>query len=342
MSRVVIALDAMGGDHAPQSVLDGAELALRKEKNLFFLIFGKQELLDPLLRGRTDLLQASSLRYTDEVIEASLKPSQALRSFRQSSMRLAIETVAAGEAQAVVSAGNTGAYVALAKMLLKMITGIDRPALPALIPSMNGSTVLLDAGANLICDVENLVQFALMGECFARILLQKSSPSVGLLNIGSEESKGHAILHETAQHLRDMPSLNFYGFIEGSDIVRGTVDVVVTDGFSGNLVLKAIEGAAHFFPKLLRSYLSKSLQGKIGYKIASPAFEAFKNHIDPSLHNGTLLLGLKGLAVKSHGGMEGVGLASAIQVAAYMAQQNLVQTIEKRQLEREQECRCVL
>lgn len=332
----------MGGDYAPHSVLDGAELALQKDPGLFFLIFGRQDQLDPLLKEKKQLVQASSIYHTDEVIEASLKPTQALRGFKRSSMRLAIEAVASGQAHAVVSAGNTGAYVALAKMLLKMISGIDRPALPALIPSMTGTTVLLDVGANLICDVENLIQFSLMGECFARTLLQKTAPSIGLLNIGSEESKGHAVLHETAQQLKEMPSLNFRGFIEGSDIARGTVDVVITDGFSGNLVLKAIEGTAHFFNKLLRSSLSQSIRGKVGYKIASPAFEAVKNHIDPRLHNGTLLLGLRGLAVKSHGGMDAVGLSNAIQVASHMVQKNLVQTIEKRQLEREHECRSML
>ncbi|MEI8295205.1 MAG: phosphate acyltransferase PlsX, partial [Alphaproteobacteria bacterium] len=335
MNRICIALDAMGGDHSPRCVLGGADLALQDDTNLYFHIFGNKEQILPLWQSTQRLRHFSEIHHTDEVITPELKPAQALLGFKKSSMRLAIACVAAGEAQAVISGGNTGAYVALSKVLLKMITNIDRPVLPALMPSIKGTTVLLDVGANLNCDAENLVQFAIMGECFARILLQKESPSIGLLNIGSEESKGHPALHEAAQMLKKMPNLNFYGFIEGSDITLGTVDVVVTDGFSGNLVLKAIEGSAHFFAQLLRDALGSSLRGRLGYKMAAPAFTKIKEQIDPRHHNGTLFLGLKGLAVKSHGGTDAVGFANAIQVAASMVQKNLVSSIEERQIARE-------
>lgn len=335
MSRICLALDAMGGDNSPHAVLAGAELALQHNPYLYFHIFGHQDQVLPLWKTTQRLSSVSQIHHTDEVIPPALKPTQALRSLKHSSMRLAIESVASGEAQAVISGGNTGAYVALSKMLLKMITHIDRPVLPALIPSIKGTTVLLDVGANLHCDAENLVQFAIMGECFARILLQKEAPSIGLLNVGSEESKGHLALHEAAQMLRQIPGLNFYGFIEGSDITLGTVDVVVTDGFSGNLVLKAIEGTAQFFARLLRDTLSSSVRGQLGYKIATPAFTKIKEQIDPRHHNGTLFLGLKGLAVKSHGGTDAVGFANAIHVAVRMVQRELVLSIEERQLAKE-------
>jgi len=335
MSRICLALDAMGGDNSPHAVLAGAELALQHNPHLYFHVFGHQEQVLPLWQATQRLSGASQFHHTDEVIPPNLKPTQALRSLKHSSMRLAIESVASGKSQAVISGGNTGAYVALSRMLLKMITHIDRPVLPALIPSIKGTTVLLDVGANLHCDAENLVQFAIMGECFARILLQKEAPSIGLLNIGSEESKGHSALHEAAQMLRQIPGLNFCGFIEGSDITLGTVDVVVTDGFSGNLVLKAMEGTAQFFARLLRDTLSSSIRGQLGYKIAAPAFTKIKEQIDPRHHNGTLFLGLKGLAVKSHGGTDAVGFANAIHVAVRMVQKGLVLSIEERQLARE-------
>lgn len=327
----VIALDAMGGDKAPLCVLEGAVRALKTHPGIRFLIYGQQDVVLPLIKASKPLIESSEFIHADDVVSADTKAVTALRSLKHSSMRLAIEAVATGKAQAVVSAGNTAAYVALSKMILKMIEGIDRPALPAILPSPHSSTILLDAGANLQCDADILTQFAVMGECFAQVLLGKTQPSVGILNVGSEDSKGHPVLQETAQMLRELSEFNFQGFVEGSDVPLGKTDVVVTDGFSGNLVLKAIEGTAHLVVTTLKKALSASPRGRLGYLMAQPAFKTFKKLMDPRLHNGTLFLGLKGLAVKSHGGMDGIGFANAVLVAVKMIDQKLIEKIMDRQ-----------
>jgi len=328
----ILALDAMGGDIGPKVIVEGAAMALSQstQRSLSFLLFGDKTLIQAQLDKFPDLRQKSTIIHTDILITNDTKPAAAVRMGRKSNLGMAVDAVAKGQAHAVVSAGNTGAYMALSKILLKTLKGIDRPAIPAVMPTIKGKTVVLDLGANIDCSAENLVQFALMGEAFSRQILNLEHPSVGLLNIGSEDLKGNATVQKAAQLLKDIQDLNFSGFVEGNDITAGTIDVVVTDGFSGNIVLKAIEGAAHLFKHLLEKSLSSSWLGKLGYLLARSCFKEFKNRIDPRFYNGAVFLGLKHIAVKSHGGTDSIGFANAIHVAVQMAQSNLIDKIEQR------------
>ncbi len=315
-ARTVIALDAMGGDAGPAMTIAGAALALERYPKLSFLIFGDEAKVRPLLDRYPLLAAASELRHTPDSISADMKPSIALRQGRKSSMRLAINAVAQGEAKSVVSAGNTGALMAMAKFALKTMPGIDRPAIATVFPTQKGECVVLDLGANLECDAENLVQFALMGAIFCSAVLGVTHPSVGLLNIGVEEMKGHDEVRTAAAILRERPVPgSFYGYVEGNDIMKGTVDVVVTDGFSGNIALKTAEGTARLIIEMLRQSFQSSLMGKIGYLFARKALMRMKLRADPRRYNGAMFLGLQGVCVKSHGGTDPEGFANAIGVA---------------------------
>ena len=311
-----IALDAMGGDHAPEMVLRGAEIALVRFPQLRFQLFGREEVLGPLLEAMPTVKAASTLNHAPDVITGDTKPSAALRTGKRSSMRLAIDAVAEGRADCVVSAGNTGALMALAKIVLKTLPGIDRPAIATFLPTQRGESVLLDLGANVECDAENLVQFALMGDAFARAVLGVTRPLIGLLNVGSEDLKGVDSVREASARLKDVPGIYFHGFVEGDDIAAGTVDVVVTDGFSGNIALKTAEGTAKLYSHFLRAAFSHSIMAKIGYFFAKGALSKVKERLDPRRYNGAMLLGLNGIVVKSHGGSDAVGFANAVGVAA--------------------------
>jgi glycerol-3-phosphate acyltransferase PlsX len=245
-------------------------------------------------------------------------------------MGMAVDAVAKGEACAVVSAGNTGAYMALSKIILKTLNGADRPAIPAILPTVQGRCVVLDVGANIDCTPEILLQFALMGEAFASYLFKIDKPSVGLLNVGSEELKGNAVVQSAYQLLKQIPDLNFHGFVEGDHISAGKTQVIVTDGFSGNIALKTIEGTAHLIRHFLKESLEGSFLGKLGYLIARGAFKRLQKRMDPRLYNGALFLGVQGIAVKSHGGTDAVGFANAIHVAVHMAQQEFIRHVEDR------------
>src|SRR5436309_9801530 len=263
---VTIALDAMGGDHAPRMVVKGADIALQRHPDIHFLLFGAEEKVRPLLAKRPRLASAVTLHHTDEVVADDTRPSLALRTGRQSSMWLSIDAVAEGRADGVVSAGNTGALMAIAKFVLKMLPGIDRPAIASFFPTRRGESVMLDLGANIECDEENLVQFALMGDVFARTVLGLMQPTIGLLNVGSEDLKGNDAVRGAATRLRSgIIPINFQGFIEGDDIAAGTVDVVVTDGFTGNVALKTAEGIAKLFSESLRASFRYSPLARIGY-----------------------------------------------------------------------------
>ena len=312
----VIALDAMGGDDAPNIVIDGAAIAHKKYPNVKFIFFGHEELISPMLNNHPSLKAVSSIRHTSDVINSEMKPSLALRQGRNSSMRLAINAVASREADCIVSAGNTGALMVLAKFVLKTLPGIDRPAIATLIPSQKGSTVVLDLGANIECDSENLVQFSLMGAIFCKTILGKDMPTIGLLNIGTEELKGHEEVRIAASILKERPLPGkLYGFIEGNDITSGTVDVVVTDGFSGNIALKSIEGTARLYSYFIKRTVASSLLAKIGFFLASFALADLRKKVDPKQYNGAMFLGLRGVCVKSHGSADAEGFSNAIGVA---------------------------
>ena len=309
----------MGGDQAPRMVLRGADKALRRYPQAQFLLFGNENAIRPLLAKMPRLLRRSTIHHTEEVVTNEAKPSLALRSGRRSSMRLAIDAVAEGKADCVVSAGNTGALMAMAKFVLKMLPGIDRPAIASFFPTSRGESVMLDLGANVECDADNLVQFALMGDAFARTVLGLVQPTVGLLNVGSEDLKGHEAVRAAAARLRDPNApIRFYGFVEGNDIAAGTVDVVVTDGFSGNIAVKTAEGTARLFNEFMRAAFRHSLRARLGYLLAADALRKMRERMDPRRYNGAMLLGLNGIAVKSHGGADALGFANAIGVAVDM------------------------
>ncbi len=317
--RKPISLDAMGGDKAPTMVIGGAALALERDPSLRFLFFGDEAIIAPLVAADTRLRAASELRHTADRIGGDAKPSAALRTGRNSSMRLAIDAVRDGEADGVVSAGNTGALMAMAKFVLRTLESIDRPAIASFFPTLRGESVMLDLGANIACGAENLVQFAVMGEAFARAVLGVQSPTIGLLNVGSEEMKGHDEVRAAAANLRaGRLSHQFQGFVEGNDITEGTTDVVVTDGFTGNIALKTAEGTARLYSEFLRGAFKSSLSAKLGYVLARHALAKVRERTDPRRYNGAMFLGLNGVVVKSHGGTDAVGFANAIGVAADM------------------------
>jgi len=309
----------MGGDKAPDAVVKGAAIARERFPHIQFLLYGIESRLRPLLDKLPVLAGCATVRHTDDFITGDAKPSTALRQGRQSSMRLALDAVAAGEAQCMVSAGNTGALMAMAKFALKTLPGIDRPAIATFFPTRRGESVMLDLGANVECDVENLVQFAMMGEAFARTVLGLSRPSVALLNIGSEELKGNDAVRGAALRLRAPGSpINFLGYVEGDGIGAGTADVIVTDGFTGNVALKTAEGTAKLFLEFVRAAFASSTLAKLGYVFAKPALQKLRERLDVRRYNGAVFLGLEGIAVKSHGGTDELGFASAIAVGADM------------------------
>ena len=319
-----LSLDAMGGDYAPEIVLKGAALARLRYPNAHFLFFGDEALIKPLLLADKGLAAVSTIRHTDTVITGDTKPSQAIRQGRQSSMWKAIEAVKNGEAAGVVSAGNTGALMAMAKLIMRPLPGIDRPAICSLFPTKMGETVMLDLGANSQCDARNLVEFAVMGECFASAILGLERPTVGLLNIGSEEMRGTDELRKAAQILRGLHlDMEFKGFIEGDDIAMGTVDVVVTDGFTGNVALKTAEGTAKLFSTFLKMAIKSSWLAKFGMIFAKPVIAQVMARADARRYNGALFVGLNGVVVKSHGGTDAVGFANAIGVAVDMIARDL-------------------
>jgi len=325
---ITIALDAMGGDRAPAMVVKGADIALERHPDARFLLFGDEARIMPLLARLPRLEKAVTLHHTDEAVAADAKPSQALRTGRRANMRLAIDAVASGRADGVVSAGNTGALMATAKFVLKTLPGIDRPAIATLFPTRRGDSVMLDLGANIECDAENLVQFALMGDVFARTVLGLLQPTVGLLNVGSEDLKGNDAVRGASARLRGgMTPIRFHGFIEGDDIAAGTVDVIVTDGFTGNVTLKAIEGVAKLFSESLRGSFQYSLSARIGYLFARGALKKWAARLDPRRYNGAMFLGLAGIAVKSHGSTDAFGFANAIGVAVDLKVNGFLQKI---------------
>lgn len=324
--RLTIALDAMGGDSAPRMVVSGANIARRRHPQVHYLMFGREADVAPLLGKMPRLKAVTTLVHTDDVVGAEDKPSVALRSGRGSSMRLAIDAVRDGAAAGVVSAGNTGALMAMSKFVLKTLPGVSRPAMAAFFPTLRGESLMLDLGANLVCDARNLVEFAVMGNAFARTVLGVARPTYGILNVGSEELKGHESLQEASAILREanLPG-DFAGFIEGDDIAKGTVDVIVTDGFTGNVALKAAEGTAKLVSEYMRRTFRSSLVASLGYLLARPSLRKLRERLDPRRYNGAVFLGLNGVAVKSHGGSDSLAFANAIGVAIDMARHGIIE-----------------
>ncbi len=329
-ASVTVALDAMGGDHAPEMVVAGADLARERYPNVKYILCGDQSRIEHLLSEHKALLPLVTIRHTDEWIANDAKPSVALRSGRNSSMRLAIDAVASGEAGCVVSAGNTGALMAMAKLVLKTLPGIHRPAIASFIPTAIGESVMLDLGANIECDADNLVQFAVMGAIFARNVLGIPEPTIGLLNVGAEQLKGNDAVRAAAEALRSQPIPGrFYGFIEGNDIPGGAVDVVVTDGFTGNVALKLAEGMGKLYSGFLQQSFRSSIMATLGYLMARSAFARLRERVDPRRYNGGMFLGLSGVCVKSHGGIDAFGFANAIGVAVDMVVQGFNERISE-------------
>jgi len=330
--KVRIALDAMGGDVGASVVIPGAAISLTRHPNTEFLLFGDRGTIDVQLAKYPALKAVSSVIHTDVAVSMHDKPSQALRRGRKtSSMWLAIEAVKKGEADVAVSAGNTGALMAMARFCLRTLPGVDSPAIAAVWPTVRGDSVVLDLGATIGGDAQHLVTLALLGSAMASVLFDLARPTVGLLNIGVEEIKGREEVREAAELLREMnlPQLEYVGFVEGDGIGRGAADVIVAEGFSGNIALKAAEGTARQISEFLREALSRRFLSRIGYLLARPAFRALRDKLDPSKSNGGVLLGLNGVVVKSHGGTDADGFAYAVDVGYEMARYDLLNKINQ-------------
>jgi glycerol-3-phosphate acyltransferase PlsX len=330
--KVRIALDAMGGDNGAPIVVQGAELSLERHPDIEFILFGDAAVIGPLIDARPPVRAAARLVHTDVVVKMDDKPSQALRRGRwKSSMWLAIDAVKQGAAGVTVSAGNTGALMAMAKYHLRTMAGIDRPALAALWPTLRGESIVLDVGASIGADARHLVDLAVMGSAMARVLFDLDRPTVGLLNIGVEEVKGLEEVREAGRILREanLPNLAYAGFIEGTDIGEGTVDVVVTEGFAGNIALKTAEGTARQIAGYLKSAMTRTWRAKLGYLLARDAFATLGEKMDPRKANGGVFLGLNGIVIKSHGGTDAEGFAAAIDLGYDMVRYALRAKIDE-------------
>jgi phosphate acyltransferase len=330
--KVRIALDAMGGDHGPRVVVPGAELSLIRHPDTEFLLFGDRALVEPELATHPRIKAASRLVHTDVAIKMDAKPSQALRYGRwKSSMWLAIDAVKRGEADVAVSAGNTGALMVMSKFNLKTMPGIERPAIAAVWPTVKGESIVLDVGASIGADAQHLVDLAVMGGAMARVLFDLERPTIGLLNVGVEEVKGLEAVREAGQILRaaKLPHLDYVGFVEGDDIGKGVVDVVVTEGFAGNIALKTAEGTARQLGEYLRSAMSRTLLARIGYLFARQAFRTLREKMDPRKSNGGVFLGLNGVVIKSHGGTDAEGFAAAVDMGYDMVRYELLSKINE-------------
>ncbi|ASP32216.1 MULTISPECIES: phosphate acyltransferase PlsX [Stappiaceae] len=327
---IPISLDAMGGDNGAEVVIPGAEIALVRHPDIHFLIYGNEKVIAPLLEKYPRVRDASTFHHCDVSIAMDTKPSQALRQGRwRSSMWRSIEAVKTGEASVAVSAGNTGALMAMSKFCLRTMANIERPAIAALWPTMRGESVVLDVGATIGADAQQLIDFAILGGAMARAVFGVQRPSVGLLNIGVEEVKGLEEVRTAGRLLRETPlrSLDYAGFVEGNDLGKGTVDVVVTEGFAGNIALKTAEGTAKQIGSYLRSAMNRTFMSRIGYLFAKGAFDLLREKMDPRKVNGGVFLGLNGIVIKSHGGTDAEGYASAIDLAYDMVKNELTHKI---------------
>lgn len=320
----------MGGDEGPEVVIPGAEIALERRPDIRFEIYGMEDVVAPILARHPKLAAASTLHHCEIAVRMDDKPSQALKQGRRrSSMWRCIDAVKVGDADVAVSAGNTGALMAMSRFCLRTMAGIERPAIAAIWPTLRGESIVLDVGATIGADAQQLIDFSILGGAMARALFGIERPTVGLLNIGVEEVKGLEEVRTAGRLLRDadLPSLSYTGFVEGNDLGKGTVDVVVTEGFSGNIALKTAEGTAKQIGAYLRAAMSRTLMAKIGYMFAKGAFDRLREKMDPSKANGGVFLGLNGIVIKSHGGTDAEGFANAVELAYDMARSKLINKI---------------
>ncbi len=322
----VIAIDGMGGDSAPESVIKG--ISRMRSSGCHFIIFGDEEKINSYKHLIPSTI-SHEIRHCDSVITSDMEVMTALRAGKDSSMGFAIRSVQSGESMAVISSGNTGLYMALAKIILKTIEDIDRPAIASLIPGKNGRTVCLDLGANAECEVKNIIDFAIMGEALARSVFDKNDIKIALLNIGTEEVKGSRLVKKSSEILKKLFE-NYVGFVEGDDLGKGNVDVIVTDGFSGNIALKTIEGTAKYIVSEMKDAFSSGIMSKIGALFAKTAFAKLKKKMDPRLYNGAILLGLNGVVVKSHGNSDEVGFENAIKFTVDILSRNIFNRIREK------------
>ena len=312
--EIIIAIDAMGGDLGPIAVINGAFQASKKIPKIKFIFFGNKIEIAPLLKKKK-ILNISEIVHTHQIITNDIKPIDALRKFRKSSMFKATESVKLGVSNAIVSGGNTGALMVISTVLMKTINGINRPAIASMFPTKKSETLMLDLGANIDCDVKNILDFAIMGKIFSKTVLGIKKPKIGLLNVGSEILKGNKIVQLAAKRLAKEKNIDFYGFIEGNDIPMGIVDVVVTDGFTGNIALKTAEGISELYTDYLKKTFNDNLYSKLAYIISLPILKTLWNRVSPGKYNGAMFLGLNGIVVKSHGRSDSDGFANAISVA---------------------------
>ena len=332
--KPVISIDAMGGDFGPDIIIPAVIKVLETHKNLDIILVGDQQVLEGTLsKFNSSNHNQIKIHHASEKVEMDDAPAMALRKKKDSSMRVAINLVKDNQADAIVSAGNTGALMATAKFVLKTLNGIDRPAIASTMPGIIGHTLMLDLGANVDCSAEHLLQFAVMGSVVAEVMDNNTSPKVGLLNIGSEAMKGNAQVKEADVLLAKLDTINYVGFVEGDDIYNSAIDVVVCDGFVGNISLKSAEGVAKMVSHFIKEEFKRSWYNKLAAIIALPVLKAFKDRIDPRTYNGASFLGLRGIVVKSHGGADVFAFTKAIETAVQQVEENLIQRIDK-QLEK--------
>lgn len=326
-NNLVISVDAMGGDNSPRIVVEGINLAHKNNPDIRFLLFGDEEKINVDFKRFPQMQDYCKIVHTPEFVRNEDKPSQVIRN-KNTSMYMAIDAVRRGEAEAIISAGNTGALMAISKMILKTIQRIHRPAICTNIPHKNGMCVMLDLGANTECSAVNLAEFAIIGNILARHTLEINRPRIALLNIGAEEMKGREEIHQAAKMIKSTHlDLNFIGYIEPHQIGEGYADVIVSDGFTGNIALKTMEGTAKLISGILKGTIKKSVWAKIGLPFLLPVVWTLKKTMDPRKYNGAMFVGLNGLSVKSHGGTDSVGFSYAIDNAAKLVRQHFVQTI---------------
>jgi phosphate acyltransferase len=330
-SKTIIALDAMSGDRGPETVVSAAGFMAEKYPDLELILVGDQSTLQTLISRKSmppAVRRRLSVQHASQIVTMEDPPAQALRSKKDSSMRVAIDLVKQGRAKACVSAGNTGALMATARFVLKMIAGIDRPAICSALPALQGHTFMMDLGANVDCTSEHLYQFALMGSVLVKAIDGIEAPRIGLLNIGSEEIKGNDVVKQASQLLADSP-LNYIGYVEGNDIFTSKADVVVADGFAGNVSLKSVEGLANMIAVYLRNEFMRNPLTRLAGLVALPVLKSFRRRIDPRRYNGATLLGLQGIVVKSHGSADKLAFANAIKIAMLEVEHNVIAVIDK-------------